>query len=109
MAEKIVYACVANSEGIQIYQGDSLEMNPIIQLLVENIDFSVDDKRIFGAHERTKGMVVQYMVKNNRAYVCSTTSLFPHRMSSKFLEFLATEFEGSDFSSPKAITEFESY
>ena len=49
------------------------------------------------------------MVENNVAYISSATSQFPHRICFRFLESLATEFKATDFSSPKAITQFESY
>ena len=54
MGERIVYGGIANSAGIQVHHSDFLEINPIIQALIGSIDFSVDQKRSFGAHERTK-------------------------------------------------------
>ena len=53
--ERMVYGAVANGSGIIVYHSDFFELNPIIQALVSSIDFSQDQRRSFGAHERTKG------------------------------------------------------
>ena len=54
--DKIVFGGVAiDQNGLKVYHSDFLEINPIIQALVASIDFSVPQKRSFGAHPRTKG------------------------------------------------------
>ena len=55
---KIVFGGIATNRGLKVYHSDFLDINPIIQSLVTQIDFQVDQKRSFGAHLRTKGLVI---------------------------------------------------
>ena len=99
---KIVFGGIATNRGLKVYHSDFLDINPIIQSLVTQIDFQVDQKRSFGAHLRTKGHTIQYLVENEVAFISSATSEFPHRICFKFLAALAAEYTTvGDLSSPQ--------
>ena len=54
MENRIVFGGVADQNGLKALYSDFPEINPVIKVLVESINFSVPQKRSFGAHPRTK-------------------------------------------------------
>ena len=51
----IVYACIAESSGIIVAESQNPIVDPVIDVLLENIDFLIDHKKSFAGHPKTKG------------------------------------------------------
>ena len=51
----IVYSCVADSSGVIVAVSRNPAIDTIIDVLLENINFSVDHKKSFSGHPKTKG------------------------------------------------------
>ena len=52
----IVYACVADSSGIIVFESHNPVIDNVVEVLLENsIDLLIDHKKSFSGHPKTKG------------------------------------------------------
>lgn len=68
-------------------------MEPVIDVLLENVDYLVNHKKSFTSHPKTRGHTIQYVVDDNElCFLSAATDGFPQIICFDFLQDIMNEF-----------------
>lgn len=80
MTNNIVFCGVANANGLVVYYTtDPKTVSMVTALIMNTIDFTTDVKKSYANHERIGNYTIQYMTKNNLAFITMADRDFDHR------------------------------